>query len=152
MKAKPQADGMPRVGFYLLQTAGLAHKLNTICRLVNKIYQSKLTALIRVPDDDTARQLDDLLWTYDQGGFVPHELAGRDPESEQAPVLITPDSECEYRRDVLISVLEQVPRDFDRFDRVAEVVGADDGERAKARERYRYYRDQGCQLETHDMA
>jgi len=143
---------MPRVDFYLLQTAGSAHKLTTICRLANKIYQSDLTVLIRVPDENTAKQLDDLLWTYEQGGFLPHAIAEHGPESEQIPLLITPDSECEYRRDVLISVLEQVPKDFVRFDRVAEVVGAEEGEKAKARERYRYYRDQGCQLETHEMA
>jgi len=143
---------MSRVDFYLLQSRTPNAKLNVACRLANKVYQSGMTGLIRVPDAATAKQLDDLLWTYDQSSFIPHSLDDDLPRPGRPPIVISHLSQCDYDRDVLISLLEQVPEDHAHFDRIAEVVGAEAEEKARARDRYRFYRDQGCQLETHEMS
>jgi len=143
---------MPRVDFYLLQSEHNDAKLLLACRLAGKVYQNNLTGLIRVPDAETGKKLDDLLWTYDQGTFIPHQLEPGAESHARPPIVISHSTHCDYRRDVLISITEQVPQDLEQFDRIAEVVGALDGDKARARDRYRFYRDRGCQLETHEMS
>jgi DNA polymerase-3 subunit chi len=45
----------------------------------------------------------------------------------------------------------EVPTFFSRFSRVAEIVAGDDDERKTARERFRFYRDRGYQMNTHNL-
>jgi DNA polymerase-3 subunit chi len=54
--------------------------------------------------------------------------------------------------DVLITLAAEVPECFSRFQRVAEVVGADLEEKAGARERFRFYRDRGYPPQTHNLS
>ena len=54
--------------------------------------------------------------------------------------------------DVLVNLTDTVPLFFSRFERVVELIGATDGERALGRERYRFYRDRGYPLQTHHLA
>lgn len=143
---------MPKVDFYLLQEGPRDALLTLVCRVANKVYQSKLTGIVMVPDAECAARLDDLMWSYEQGGFLPHGRVGDGPANNPPPIVISHDQQCEYTRDVLISLLEQIPEDYTRFRRIAEVVGAGAEDKAKARDRYRLYRDQGCQLDTHEMS
>ena len=53
--------------------------------------------------------------------------------------------------DVLINLEGETPGFFSRFERVLEVVGTDDGDLARGRARYRYYRERGYALQTHDL-
>ena len=42
---------------------------------------------------------------------------------------------------------------FSRFQRLIEIVSADDADdKQQARERFRYYRDRGYEIRTHDLA
>ncbi len=42
-------------------------------------------------------------------------------------------------------------RGFDRFERIAEVIDADEARRQRGRERFRLYRERGIEPATHDM-
>jgi DNA polymerase-3 subunit chi len=53
---------------------------------------------------------------------------------------------------VLISLQEDVPPCFSRFERMVELVTSDEADRRRARERYRFYRDRGYPLEKHEVA
>jgi DNA polymerase-3 subunit chi len=52
---------------------------------------------------------------------------------------------------VLINLAAEVPEFFSRYERVAEVVDADAVRREQSRERYRFYRDRGYKLNTHQV-
>ena len=54
--------------------------------------------------------------------------------------------------DLLINLAAEVPTFFSRFERVAEVVDTDAARRNQARERFRFYRDRGYAVETHNMS
>ena len=58
-----------------------------------------------------------------------------------------PEGECE----VLINLDSDVPLFFSRFERVAEILDQDPQTRQKGRERYRFYRDRGYDLNTHEI-
>lgn len=96
--------------------------------------------------------LDDLLWTFRDGSFIPHTLASA---SNDDPVVVGFDTSADAcpgtHNDVLINLALEVPSFFSRFDRVAEIVDQDEESRSSARTRYRYYQDRGYQLSTHEL-
>ena len=53
--------------------------------------------------------------------------------------------------DVLVNLADQVPLFFSRFTRVAEIVDGDENRKQQARERFRFYRDRGYPLNSHDI-
>lgn len=140
---------MTRIDFYVLQSGppGAGHAV--ACRLTEKAYQLGHRVYVHTADADQAEAIDELLWTFRPGSFVPHRLceAGED----FAPVLIGHGEAPEIRPDVLINLSGEVPLFFSRFERVAEVVEAEEPQRASARERFRFYRERGYELATHEL-
>jgi DNA polymerase-3 subunit chi len=53
---------------------------------------------------------------------------------------------------VLLNLSASCPPHFERFERLLEVVGADEAERAAGRERYRFYKSRGYAIANHDLA
>jgi len=45
-----------------------------------------------------------------------------------------------------------VPEGFERFERLIEVVSQDDGDRQRARARWKHYADRGYAIQRHDLA
>ena len=72
---------MTRVGFYVIQQAGEARRLQVAARLADKAFQRGHRIYIHARDQDQARALDTLLWGFRPSSFLPHGLAG-DPGSE----------------------------------------------------------------------
>jgi DNA polymerase-3 subunit chi len=144
---------MTRVDFYLLGDAAATKPL-TACRLADKAFHHGHQCYILAPDAEEARNLDRLLWTFGAGSFVPHGLydaAAAGTETPAYPVVVgwvEPPPAC---HDVLISLAPQVPAWFGRFMRVLELVGPDDDDKARGRERFRFYRDRGYPLQKHDL-
>ena len=99
-------------------------------------------------DADQAEQLDDLLWSFDDDAYVPHQIAG-DDEDDLAPVLIVaPDTDTPLRALVINLRDAAVPGNVER---VLEVVPADDNARGPLRERWKHYQARGFDLKKHDM-
>ena len=53
--------------------------------------------------------------------------------------------------DVMINLAPDVPGFFSRYARVAEVIDSDPARREAGRERFRFYRDRGYELKTHNI-
>jgi len=141
---------MTRISFYLLQDAQPQARLLTACRLAEKAYQAGSQLYVHTADDAQTQQLDQLLWTFRQGSFIPHERADQDDET--SPILIGHAPQPPLRiNDVLLNLAAEVPVFFSRFGRVLDVVGSQAGEREQARVRFRFYRDRGYELETHEL-
>lgn len=142
---------MPRVDFYLLDHHTPDGKLRAVCRLSQKIYSLGQTALIQTPDEDQARTLDDLMWTFDQSSFIPHGMGGGGDDDPAPPITIDCQPRSTERHNVLISLLEVVPEHYSQYERIAEFVDDTPDDKAKARDRFRFYREAGCALKTHDI-
>jgi DNA polymerase-3 subunit chi len=114
---------MTRISFYLLQDAQPQARLLTACRLAEKVYQSGSQLYVHAVDETQTQQLDQLLWTFRQGSFIPHERAEQD--DEVSPILIGHAAQPPRRiNDVLLNLAAEVPVFFSRFARVLEVVDA----------------------------
>jgi DNA polymerase-3 subunit chi len=141
---------MPRVDFYLVGDPSPGASVRVACRLVEKAWQIGHRVYVQVDSAEAAGRTDDALWTFRQDSFVPH---GRYPEEADRglPVLIGYDDDPGGFGDVLVNLATAAPPFCDRFARVAEVVGADPQGREAGRTRYRFYRDRGYALETHEV-
>lgn len=139
---------MTQIGFYVLEQGGDNAALFLACRLAEKAYQRGHRVYIHEPDADAQSRLDDLLWTFRAGSFVPH---ARTVEDATAPVLIGGGEPPEGVDDVLINLAPDVPGFFSRFQRLAELVSPDRTQRSQARTRYKFYQDRGYPLETHKI-
>lgn len=143
---------MTRIDFYLLKDDGPRAKAHFACRLVNKAFLRGHEVYFLAPDAREAGSLDQLLWTFHPGSFVPHGLADQAAGDPPAPVLIGHGEPPEHCHDLLVSLGGgEVPPFFSRFQRLAEVVGPDPEDRRQARERYRFYRDRGYDLKIHEL-
>ncbi|HEX7080129.1 MAG TPA: DNA polymerase III subunit chi [Gammaproteobacteria bacterium] len=141
---------MTEIDFYILGGDSIEARLVLACRIAEKAVQRECGVLIRPGSAAEARQLDELLWTFSQGSFLPHRMASAAGPSPIEPVLIDDGpGPVGERWDLLINLAGDVPEYFSRYARMAEVVDADADRRARGRERYRYYRDRGYSLKTH---
>ncbi|MHB1516299.1 MAG: DNA polymerase III subunit chi [Acidiferrobacteraceae bacterium] len=142
---------MTRVDFYLLEQDGL-DTARFACRLIDKAFRLGHRIYVLTPDADAGGHLDELLWTFQAGSFVPHATVGPGlPAEESPPVLIGWGEPPEDAHDVLVPLTPDVPAFFARFDRVVEIVGADSGDKERSRAHFRFYRDRGYPLEVHRL-
>jgi DNA polymerase-3 subunit chi len=137
---------MTRIDFYL----DAQDKLSVACRLVSKAYASDNRVTVYTRDEVEARSLDRMLWTTPAIAFVPHVMA-HDPLAAETPVLIARDGEQLAHDDVLINLDPEWPPFFARFKRVLEIVTTDEDDKARARARFRFYKDRGYPLDIHPL-
>ena len=147
---------MTRVDFYILEADRPKSREQFACRLAEKAYRLGNSVYIHTRDQQQASELDQLLWTFNQDSFVPHAIEGDSPDPE-APVLIGHTAELtstnhNQTRKVLINLDQDVPLFFSSFERVAEVIDQEQDNKSSGRERYRFYRDRGYNLENHKIA
>ena len=142
---------MTRIDFYLLDDPTANATLRYACRLTEKAFLLGHQVYVHTESAAQSSALDDLMWTFQAGSFLPHALAGSAAAAE-APVLIGHEALEPPHHEVLINLSAKTPDCFGTFDRVAELVGPDETARRQARERYRFYRDRGYPLDTHNLS
>jgi DNA polymerase III subunit chi len=142
---------MARIDFYLIAAAGEQSRQIFACRLAEKAYRLQNKVHIQAVDREYARQLDDLLWTFRDGSFVPHEVVDEERDAGGAPVTIGVGAGGIQPGDLLINLSDHVPEQLDSFPRVAEIVTSDEGCRQRSRRRFADYRSQGHTLQTHEL-
>jgi DNA polymerase-3 subunit chi len=142
-----------QIDFYILEADSDDARLRLACKIVDKATQLDHHVFINSASAEEAQQLDELLWTFSQGSFIPHRVvreALTEPPAE--PVLIGLNQPpAPGRWDVLVNLAADVPDFFSRYERVAEVVDGNAARRERSRERYRFYRDRGYKLNTHQV-
>jgi DNA polymerase-3 subunit chi len=142
---------MSKVDFYVLRDSGEMARQRFACRLAEKAYKLKNRVHIQVSDPDVGQKLDDLLWTFRDGSFVPHEILNDTAGEPVAPVTIGSGATQQVECDLLINLGDHLPEEAARFPRIAEVVSADDESRSSSRQRFVDYRAQGHTLDTHKL-
>ncbi len=142
---------MARIDFYILNQAGTQSRQSFACRLAEKAYRLDNTVHIHVSDRQDAERLDELLWTFRDGSFVPHHCITGAPAAMQSPVTIGCGSDDVEPRDLLINLSDEVPGIAKAFPRVAELVTSDAECKQLSRKRFAIYRDQGHELQTHNV-
>jgi len=138
---------MTRIDFYF--NAG--DKTEFACRIAAKAFRQDMRVAVFAPDEASARKVDQLLWLAPATGFVPH-CRSTSSVARETPVVIAMTQDALPEAEVLINLDGQPPAVFGRFPRLVEIVSGDDADKAAARTRFRFYRDQGYEIVNHDLA
>lgn len=138
-----------RVDFYVLRNHSPDGDLKLACRIVGKAYKLGHRVYLKTKNQDQARILDDLLWTFSQNSFIPHDLDHHSGDRE-SPVLIG-EKPASEDIDIVVSLTDAPQSDFTEFSRIADVVGFGDDDKASGRNRFRYYRERGVEPTTYQI-
>jgi len=141
---------MPRADFYLIAKPRFrAEPLLLVCELARKASDAGQHTLVLARDVAQAEALDDLLWSFDPDAYVPHQIAGSDEDEDEAAVLIAPPGVDAPLRPLLVNLRDEAPQGA--FERVLEVVPANESARGPLRERWKHYQSLGFELKKYDM-
>lgn len=127
-------------------------KLAYACRFARKVQRSGARLVIAAPVE-ALEALDRMLWAMAPQDFVAHCRSDADEELVLAsPVVLAVDARSTPHHEVLLNLNAEVPEGFGRFDRLVEVVSAqDETDRAEARARWRHYAARGYAITRHDL-
>ena len=143
-----------RVDFYVTEDSGEAARLRLACRVAEKAYLARQNVVVFSDDPALLQRFDEMLWTFGDGSFVPHDtvVSGKPCEASVA-ITSGPLPEGDFRADgaVLINLSSAVPPFFDKFARVAEFLDARPEVRAAGRERFKTYRVRSIEPQTHNV-
>ncbi len=144
---------MSRIDFYMLATGDLRSRWVMACRLVEKAYTQGHRVYLHAQSEADSLALNDLLWTFRQGSFVPHELAAQKPVHDAVtPVLIGHPALPVVSADVLINLAEELPTGYDHYPRVLELIDQTETVKQQGRTRYRAYKAAGHELHNRDLS
>jgi DNA polymerase-3 subunit chi len=138
---------MTQIDFYF----HVEDKLKTACKLSAKAFASGLRVLAFCPNQETGRKFDRMLWTTPALSFVPH-CGPEHPLAAVTPVIIDHDGTNPAHDQLLLNLRPELPEFFSRFQRLIEIVTIDEDDRHAARDRYKFYRDRGYDIRTHDLS
>jgi DNA polymerase-3 subunit chi len=91
-----------------------------------------------------------MLWSTPSIGFVPHCRCDH-RLAPVTPVIVDHLSEPLIHDQVLVNLCDDTPPFFSRFQRLAEIVSTDARDSEAARGRFRFYRDRGYDIVTHQL-
>lgn len=140
---------MIQVDFYVLPTDESAARHLFACKLAEKAWRLGHQIYIHCDNAEQMQALDLLLWQFRPESFIPHNL--NSDTAIASGVLLGHSAKPQIEAELLINLSAQVPSFAQAFRRIAEVVIAEPASRQAARERFRFYREQGYALQNHQL-
>lgn len=142
---------MPRIDFYLIPETDVSGLLRFTCRLLEKAFEQKHSVFILTEDTAQASQLNDLLWTFKDTSFIPHQLID-EMKGTTAPIQIgSHPHSIPTHRDILINLRTEIPSCFDQFDRVIEIIFHHESSEKTGRDHARLFQEKGLTVNTFDL-
>lgn len=142
---------MTQIDFYILPDDTVVEPLRYTCRLIEKVYRLGHGIYVHCIDANQCQQIDEMLWQMDEASFIPHTNLGSSNTEDNSPILIGWQTPPDHHGEVLVNLAGEIPNFFSRFRRVAEIVPGRTEERTKSRQNYRFYKERGYPLNTHNI-
>jgi DNA polymerase-3 subunit chi len=137
------------VSFYILPTESLDDRYLFACKLIEKAYRSGSFCYVLTDSAEQSRIIDDLLWTFRAGSFIPHQVyIGEPPDVEQV-ILIGSVNAPESWQKVLFNLSSRYPEVDPQTERILEILDNSETTKTAGRDRYRRYQQSGMKVITH---
>ena len=104
-----------------------------------------------VPDEMTAERLDRVLWAHPALSFTPHCRSDA-PLASETPIVLAQHLAVPLQKDCLLNLSNELPASWSEFAQVVEIVSTDDRDRVPARDRFKIYRERGCEVKSRDIS
>ncbi|WAK02834.1 DNA polymerase III subunit chi [Methylobacter sp. YRD-M1] len=148
---------MPEVSFYLLPSRSQQERYLFACKLIEKAYRSGHFCYVLTDSAEQSEIMDNLLWTFRAGSFIPHECYTEETfslpraEWQRHVILIGTQKAPDDWQKTVINLSSQCPQDLEQTERILEIL--DDSEETKeaGRQRYRQYQQLGLAIATHKI-
>ena len=136
----------PDVLFHHFNSIGNNNYLLYVCKLVEKGFKQKIQPIyIHTNNQQQAEQLDKLLWTFKQDSFIPHAIVGA--SDLDSPVQIGWKENHFHPAEAIVNLSEEIPISYLESKKIHEIIDDDEVKKNKARDRWRNYKSEGCQLD-----
>ena len=130
-------------------TLNVANKNRVVCDITEKEYESGNKAVIYVADEKEGKILDDMLWSWKQSTFIPHNFSESLQTAEKDPVIISTNISDSINYDTLILVQPTEPDICRIYKKVIDFAEKYNPTKLETdRKRYKLYRDQKFKLEA----
>jgi len=137
-----------QVDFYVLPRPDQSAE-RLACRLAMMAWEQGHRVAVLTADEKDASTLDDIMWDYPPGRFLPHENGAT---ASDTPVSIgTQIADIPPDRNVLINLADYPIPEPGRFKRLLEIVPGDELKRLASRTKFRAYRDLGLEPASHTI-
>lgn len=146
---------MKQVDFYLLENQVTDGPNKFVSHFCNKLLKLEKKTLVVTDTPEQSQHLDQLMWSFSDTSFVAHDRlpATKSPQSIihiiEAPQFSASLTEDDYH--VMINLCHSVPLFSHHFERIVEIIDADESSKAIARQRYKHYQTEGFSLKTHSI-
>ena len=138
---------MTRIDFY----TQVENKTRLAFTIGCKVVAREQRMVILLQDANAMDELDKSLWSLAATSFLPH-CKESDPLAPRTPIILTCSKPPADADQVLLNLAAGPPDFFGRFERLIEFVGTQPDDIARSRERFRFYRDRGYEIQTHNLA
>lgn len=142
---------MPEISFYVLATESTQERYLFACKLIEKAYRNGSFAYVLTDSSEQSQHIDNLLWTFRAGSFIPHQAYTGELPTTESVILIGSSSPPEPWRKTVINLSSQCPQDFQQAERILEILDNSEETKAWGRNRYRRYQQAGIEITTHKM-
>lgn len=142
---------MPDVSFYVLSTESTQERYLFACKLIEKAYRSGSFAYILTDSPEQSQVIDDLLWTFRAGSFIPHQIYTETLPAFANVILVGSNQPPENWLNTVINLSSQLPQDFNKAERILEILDNSEDTKAWGRNRYRQYQQAGIEITTHKL-
>ena len=146
------AGSPQRVDFYVLAGEDARARLKLACRITEQAALAGQRVFVWLDEATELARFDDLLWTFADRSFVPHEIFRDVQQWNDTPVLLGGGPLPPQPYDLLLNLGAAVPSGAGHATRIVEIIDADAARRAAGRLRFRAYRAAGLNPETHTVA
>ncbi|MDO9047717.1 MAG: DNA polymerase III subunit chi [Methylobacter sp.] len=140
---------MAEVSFYILPTESLEDRYLFACKLIEKAYRSGSFCYVLTDSAEQSRTIDDLLWTFRAGSFIPHQIYTGEPPDTEKVILIGSLDAPEYWQKILFNLSSRYPDVGPQTGRILEILDNSETTKEAGRNRYRRYQQSGMTVTTH---
>lgn len=133
---------MTYIDFYF----NVENKFNKIHEIIEREIFRKRKIFIHVDDLSGAKALSDFLYTASLASFLPHSIGHYE---EMTPIHIDWDHKF-VSDDFMINLKSEILPSFSRYLRLIEIVSQNEEDKKTARDRLKFYRDRGYEIQLID--
>lgn len=133
----------PEMTVYFVETT-VAEQRGLLFRWTERFYMERKRVRVLVDSTVEAQSVDQLLWAFSQGSFIPHAILTPGAPPSDEPVLITPGVFDLDGFDALVCDVPADPAFMGRFERAVHFILRDDeGRRNESRDLWQKIRKAG---------
>ncbi len=111
-----------------------------------------MKVMVYTPDAAVLEQFNELLWAFSPTSFIPHCGIQDDPQLiNVTPVILSDQIPPDIHYDALLNLHQQHPPLLNNFSRIIEIAGISHEDKLAARERYRFYKDTGYEIQHFNL-